>query len=125
MKNSSSTEYKLTFEKSAKNGLSSDGKYPPNKNDKNPKNKGVDSAAKDLIRKWKENNFLNSHFTRIIKDLPEKNENRRDYKYSSAHSRFELKERRSYEMEGKNIVLIYEWKICFPDSPMLRSFKHG
>lgn len=28
-------------------------------------------------------------------------------------------------MEGKDVVLNYEWKVCFPDSPMLHSFKHS
>lgn len=28
-------------------------------------------------------------------------------------------------MQGKDIVLLYDWKISFPDSPMLHSFKHS
>jgi hypothetical protein len=28
-------------------------------------------------------------------------------------------------MQGKDIVLNYDWKISFPDSPMLHSFKYN
>lgn len=53
-----------------------------------------------------------------------KSSERRDYSYKSDHTKFYLKERRRHEYEGRDIILIYEWKISFPDSPMLHSFKH-
>lgn len=28
-------------------------------------------------------------------------------------------------MQGKDIVLTYDWKISFPESPMLHSFKYS
>lgn len=28
-------------------------------------------------------------------------------------------------MQGKDVVLSYEWKVCFPDTPLLHSFKHN
>lgn len=60
-----------------------------------------------------------------MKNFPEKNENRRDYSYKNGYSKFYLKERRDYEVQGKDVILIYDWKISFPDSPMLHSFKHN
>jgi hypothetical protein len=49
---------------------------------------------------------------------------RRDYQYRQGHSKFYLKERRGYKMVEKDLILKYEWKISFPESPMLHSFKH-
>lgn len=51
-----------------------------------------------------------------------------DYKYQDDISRFLLKEKKSIKIGNqseKNLVLTYQWKISFPDMPMLRSFVHA
>ena len=50
------------------NGTKTDGKFIPSKN---AKGKASDKVN-DLVKKWKEGDFLGEHFTRIVKDLPEK-----------------------------------------------------
>lgn len=58
-----------------------------------------------------------------INELPEKHLNRRDYDYKDGHTKFLLRERVEPSVEGRDVVLAYEWKVC-PESQMLHSFKH-
>lgn len=122
LKNNTSTEFKLSYEKSNVNGSSTDAFRPKEKPIPKPKTADL---LKDFLRRWREENFLSERFTRIIKSLPEKDVSRRDYQYISGANRFVLKERREAAVEGRDVVLSYEWKVCFPDTPMLHSFKHG
>lgn len=61
----------------------------------------------------------------MVKEAPIKNAERRDYIYKSESYKFYLKQRRRWEFEGRDVCLTYEWKISFPQSPMLHSFKHS
>lgn len=123
IKNNTSTEFKLSYDKSLGNGSSTDAFRQPK--DKPPSKPKSTDLVKDFIRRWKEENFLGQHFNRIVKKEREREWNRRDYQYSSGANKFVLKERRDVTMEGKDVVLGYEWKVCFPDTPMLHSFKHN
>lgn len=53
-----------------------------------------------------------------------KSDKRRDYQYHQGHSKFYLKEKREYKMVERELVFRFDWKISFPESPMLHSFKH-
>lgn len=69
LKNNTSTEFKLSYDKPHNpNGSTSDNFKPPPKANSRPTN----DLIKEFVRKWREGNFLSERFTRIIKNLPEK-----------------------------------------------------
>ena len=75
-----------------------------------------------MIRKWKEAEFFNEEF---FKKVEEKNEKkRRDYDFQSGHSKFFLRENKEYRMVDRELIFKYKWKVSFPESQMLHSFRH-
>jgi hypothetical protein len=89
IKNNTSTEFKLSYDKSLGNGSSTDAfRLPKDKPLSKPKSTDL---LKDFIRRWKEENFLSENFTRIVKNLGDKEVSRRDYQYSSGANKFVLK----------------------------------
>ena len=54
----------------------------------------------------------------------QKSEKRRDYEYQNGHSKFFLRESREYRKVEKDLIFKYKWKVSFPESQMLHSFRH-
>jgi hypothetical protein len=131
LKNNTSTEFKLSYDKSmnSNSDLSRVLKTPldrPEK-DKHSNNNGnkaktLESMLKDLLRKWKEAEFFaDDSFKKVMSKSGEK---RRDYEYHSGHSKFYLRELKEYRLVDKDLIFKYKWKVSFPESQMLHSFRH-
>lgn len=84
------------------------------------KPKSMESMLRELVRKWKEAEFFGEHFKRVAA----KSEKRRDYEYQNGHSKFYLREMREYRLVEKDLIFRYKWKVSFPESQMLHSFRH-
>lgn len=117
--NNTSTEYKISFEKSV---LAPENKPKPSKNNANQ-----DALLlKKLIEAWKSSTVFSELFS--LQSTQESGGSMRaDYKYRDDLNKFLLREKKNAKVEAaKNFLfLIYEWKVSFPDMPMLKSFIHG
>lgn len=77
IKNNTSSEFKMPYDKTFNSSthemskaLTVNNKEKAEKSQSKPRN--IDSQLKELLRKWKEANFLSSSFTQVIKNLPVK-----------------------------------------------------
>lgn len=101
IKNNTSTEFKLSYDKSINNASGEVSKLLNGKvvkNDKAPSNKqkSYEALVKELLKRWKQTCHYSKSFTQIAKNI-EKAE-RRDFMYKNSHSKFYLKERREHQL---------------------------
>lgn len=79
----------------------------------------------ELAKRWKNEIYFSEHFIPVLKNLPNKSNSRSDFSYADGHNKFYLKQRKEAKLLSPNVLsLTYEWKVSFPESPMLHSFKH-